>query len=225
MLQGLAYMYILLDSAAAQTCQSLGNSSDPERFSTLPVVNLDADKHSSTGNNGVKDLRPIYTRYHNQQKINENSACENETADVLVTQSQTRLQDLTLNTKDQQGEFCSPNLIEDDLERDSKIIFYEDHRNTNLPTKEEHVTNVKVDKVDPNYHCENVSMKINNETNLGTIPVAVSESGDDDNDAPDLQPSTHNTDSCVKSTMLMASHFTTEGVDNNVFMYMHVHLF
>ena len=165
----------------------------------------------------MKDLRPTYAKYDHQLQINENTAYKNETADVSVTQLQTHLQDLStdVHSGNQQGDFCSLNQI-DNLERqDGEIIIYEDHSSTsNLSARVKHDTNVEQD---PDHNGENIV--VNKETN----PVAVSEcdnDDDDDNDgAPNLLPSSiHYIDSCTnyKSTMLMTSHFTTAGMNNNI---------
>ena len=185
------------------TCQSYGNNSDPERFSTLPVVSLDADEYSSTSsNNGFKNLHPTYTTGYpyQPQQLNE-PTCKNKTADISVTHA--HWQALTLNSGDsQQDEFRIQSLNStDDFEEkssgNSEIIIYENQSKQDSMSCNDNVNKEK------------------------TSPVAVSESDDEDNNENDvsLLPFTHNNDDNAKATMLMASHFTTSGMNKLLCAY------
>ena len=169
----------------------------------MSVPNPDADKHSSSGNNGLRDLQP--KDYDYQLEI-----CENKTAPATHLQVETftlsRESGEEVQSGNQPNEFHSPNVTDTNsqyLEGCGHEVFsFGDVDQTDpasLPTGTD------------NAEKDLVLVHGNNEAeDAGSTPVAVSESGNDD-DNPDsnrnqLPPTP---DDNANSTMLMASPFTT----------------
>ena len=166
----------------------------------MPVANPDVDKHSSSGNNVLRDLQP--KDYDCQQQIHEDSKHETASATHLQTEALTLSSESVeeVHSGNQQNEFHSPDLS-DYLERNGhEELSFKDADQTNaanLPTREEHEPNIE----------QEVLIHHNNEADAGNTPVAVSESGNDD-DNHDSNPN-QIPDGNANSTILLC---TTAGM-------------
>ena len=173
----------------------------------MSVSNPDADKHSSSGNNGLRDLQP--EDYDHEQEICENR--ENKTASATHLQVETftlsRESGEEVQSGNQLNEFHSLDLTDTNSQylegRDDEVLSFGDVRQTDPASLPTGVENAEKDLV---------LVHGNNEAeDAGNTPVTVSESGNDDDNNPESNlnqlPSTP--DDNANSTMLMASPFTT----------------
>ena len=176
------FIIICLGSLPAQA--TVGNNSGTERcVSTLPVADLDANKHSSSSSNGIKDDLQPELRDHVQQLQTNECVHEAESADISAIQSNTRSVTLSnVHSGNLQSNFCSGNSTYLESQgQDNEVFSYDgDGNNTdNLPENVEHETNVEQEPVLHHNDDKRNSISV---TNKEKNPVTVSESDDDDDD-------------------------------------------
>ena len=184
-------------------CQNKGHLSDTHRLVTgLPVPNPDADKYSSSENNGLRYRQP--KNYDHEQEIYENS--ENKTASATHLQVEpsilSRESSEEVQSDKQLNEFHSPDVTDTNLEEALRLEVVHQTDPASLPTE---VENAEKDLV--RVHGSNEA------EDAGNPPMAVSKSGNDDDNPdsnPNQQPSTP--DSNASSVMLITSQFTTSSM-------------
>ena len=187
-----------------QTCQSIGNNSNPERFVSVAGTSVDAEKLHNNGSNGLKDLQQPYAKSYDRQEQT------NETPDISESDTQTKVPILSsTSTKghydDQhQKTFHSNDSLSQYQGQDKEIFTYGDHNSIeNLSAQVEHDSTPVNGELELHHSSKN---DVNKEKN----PVTVSESDSDDDTTdgcPNPLPTTNNTDDCAK--MLMVNRFTT----------------
>lgn len=175
-----------------ETCRSIGNNSDPERFISVVGTSVDAEKLHNNGSNGLRDLQQPYTNGYDRQQINEAPDISKS-----ATQSKTQVPTLSgtsteVHCDDHQRTFHSNDSSSQYLEsqgQDKETFSYGYHNSVENQV-ELHHSNIK-------------------DVNTGKSPVPVSESGSDDekDGCPNPFPTTDNTDD--SATMLMINRFTT----------------
>ena len=195
-----------------ETCQSIGNNSDPERFTTVFGTSVDAgtsvdvEKLHNNGSNHLRDLQQPYTKDYNHKQINE-------TPDVSesATHSKTEVPTLSgtsaeVHWDDHQRTFHSNDSSSQYLEsqgQNKEIFSYGDHNSV-----ENHSA-----QVEPELELRHGSIN-----DVNTVAVNESDSDDEKDGCHKPLPTTDNTDDYA--TMLMANHFTTGVYQTYYIMYM-----